>query len=246
MSQQKIKGVLFDLGDTLLNFGNVNKTVAIREAAQISYDYLINLNQPARSFGLYLLRNLIAIRVNYFISHFTREDFDSLELMKQLGKKHGFTLSDAQYEELNWLWYKPLADIAIIEEDIKESLDKLQAMNLKLGILSNTFVHGSSLDRHLGNIGILDYFQTRIYSCDYPYRKPDIRIFKDAASAINVSPENLVFIGDRLDTDVKGSRRAGMVSVLKRSRANAKKKAPTGVFRIETISQLPNLIEKLI
>lgn len=245
MSQKNIKALLFDLGDTIFNYGHVNKTRAIIEAASISHKYLLGLNQPAGSFIGYLLSNLIAIRTKYFISHFTKEDFDSLELMKYLGEKHGFNLTENQYEELNWLWYKPLCDLAIIEEDIVETFTKLQSFGLKLGIISNTFVHGSSLDRHLKSIGLLDFFKVRLYSCDFAYRKPDPRIFLNAAELIGEEPENIIFVGDRLDTDVKGSLASGMMSVLKKSYANKRKKAPTGVFRIETISQLPDLVEKL-
>ncbi len=245
MSQKKIKAVLFDLGDTIFNYGRVHKTKAMIEAARISHKYLLELNQPAGSFVRYLLGNIIAIRVKYFISHFTKEDFDSLELMKHLGEKHGFTLTDKQYEELNWLWYKPLCDLATIEEDIVETFTKLKALDLKLGIISNTFVHGSSLDRHLKSIGLLDFFDVRLYSCDFTYRKPDTRIFLDAAELIKEKPSETLFIGDRLDTDIKGALASGMTAVLKRSHANKKKKAPTGVFRIDRISQLPELVEKL-
>ncbi len=245
MSHKKIKAILFDLGDTIFNYGRVHKTKAMIEAAQISHKYLLELNQPAGSFLRYLLGNIIAIRVRYFFSYFTKEDFDSLELMKHLGERHGFNLTDEQYEELNWLWYKPLCDLAIIEDDIVETFTKLKSLDLKLGIISNTFVHGSSLDRHLKSIGLLEFFDVRLYSCDFAYRKPDTRIFLDAAELIGEKPSQILFVGDRLDTDVKGSLTSGMTSVLKKSHANAKKKAPTGVFRIERLSQLPELVEKL-
>ena len=241
----RYEAILFDLGDTLINFGKVDKTAAIKEAARISYDHLKQLNQPVRSFRWYFLRNLLEIRLRCIWSDITGNDFDSYSVMKKIGKKSGFTLTEDQWLEVNWLWYKPLAQLAYIEPDLRESFQRLKDMGIRLGILSNTFVGKEALDRHLEEMGVLDMFDVRVYSCYYDYRKPDKRIFFDAAAELNLPMEQILFVGDRLDTDVAGSIAAGVRCVIKTSHANEGKKLPAGVIRINAISELPAVVEQL-
>ncbi len=240
-----IKAILFDLGDTLINFGKVDKTAAIKHAAKMSYDYLKNLGQPAGSFRWYFLRNMLEIRLRCLWSDITGKDFDSFDVMKKIGHKKGYNLSPQQWLEFNWIWYKPLAELAFIEPDICDTFAKLKSMGFRLGILSNSFVGKEALDRHLQEIGILDMFEMRMYSCYHPYRKPDKRIFFDACDKMGLSPDEILFVGDRVDTDVAGAIAANIKCVIKKSHANDGKTLPPQIIRIETISELPQVVQSL-
>ena len=244
MTQQIIKAVLFDLGETLLSFGKVNSVELFKEAGRFSYDFLCETGQPIGGFRIYLWKSILQLRIKYFLSGLFGNDFDSLALMKKDGEKNGFTLTDRQYEHLNGLWYEPLKQRASIEPNLAETLSKLQQLGLRLGILSNTFVSAYALEKHLGEEGLLDVFDVRLYSYQFDFRKPDKRIFLEAAKRIGQSPENILFAGDRLDTDIKGALNVGMLPVLKKAYTNENKKTPNGVMKIETISQLPEIIKK--
>ena len=244
MAANKIKAVLFDLGETLLNFGKVDTTALFAKAGRISYDYLKDRSQPVPSFKSYLWRNLFAIKLHAIVSGITGNDFDSLPALKKYGKRKGFNLTDQQWQDINWSWYKPLRDVATTEPDLPETLSALQDMGLKLGILSNTFINESSLDRHLEEEGIKNFFPLRIYSYQYRFRKPDKRIFLAAADQIGVAPENILFIGDRIDNDVKGALKAGMRPILKTAYTNKGKIPPDGTPIIDHISQLPAIINE--
>jgi putative hydrolase of the HAD superfamily len=237
-----IKAVLFDLGDTLINFGKVDKTAAIKRAARASYDYLNELNQPTGTFNAYFLRNMIEIRLRCLWSDITGKDFDSFAVMKKIGRKKGYKLTDEQWLKINWLWYQPLSELAYIEPDIVETMSKLKGMGLRLGILSNTFVGSEALDHHLKEIGIYDFFEIRVYSCYLPYRKPDKRIFFDTINEMGLLKDEILFVGDRVDTDAAGCMAAEIKCVLKKSHANENKSLPARIKRIETISQLPQFI----
>ena len=145
-------------------------------------------------------------------------------------------------QELNWRWYQPLAEQARIEADLVETLRTLKAMDLKLGIVSNTFINGSSLDRHLEQVGLLEFFEMRLYSYELPCRKPDRRIFDEAVRRIGVEAGRILFVGDRIDKDVIGSRQAGMIPVLKRAYTNNGKAVPAGTAVIERLAELPELV----
>ena len=245
MQDKKVKAILFDLGETILNFGRINATRLFRQGAKLSHEFLRSTGQPAGNFELYCWRNLISLRLRHLISGLTKKDFDSLLLLRGIGTKRGIKLDRQQWRHFAWLWYEPLSRVARIEPNIKETLKSLKNLGLKLGILSNTFVNGCSLEHHLEQIGILDFFPVRLYSYEFDFRKPDLRIFRIAAEKIGEAAENILFIGDRIDNDIEPALECGMHAVMKTAYTNNRKSLPNGAHQIANLSELPALIENI-
>ncbi|MHC4656537.1 MAG: HAD family hydrolase, partial [Planctomycetota bacterium] len=210
MPNKIIKAVLFDLGETLLNFGRVDKSRIFQQGARLTYDFLKKQGQPVGNFKYYYWRNLMLLRIRHWLSGITRRDFDALVLLKTSGTKKGIKLSEQQWQHLAWLWYEPLSKIGQAEPKTKETLTLLRELGLKLGIVSNTFVHSSSLDKHLQQLGILDFFPVRLYSYEFDFRKPDARLFRAAAERIGEMLENIMFVGDKINKDIKATAKIGM------------------------------------
>jgi len=245
LANKKIKAVLFDLGDTLLNFGRVDKPRIFQQGARASYDFLQSCGQPVGSFKYYYWRNLVLLRIRHWLSCITRKDFDALALLKKSGTKRRIKLSEQQWQHLAWLWYEPLSKICQAEPKTKETLTVLRELGLKLGIVSNTFVHSSSLEKHLQQLGILDFFPVRLYSYQFDFRKPDARLFRAAAERIGEMLENIMFVGDRINKDIKSTAKIGMKAVLKDAYTNTGEKTPKGAWKITRLAELPQLIEKI-
>jgi putative hydrolase of the HAD superfamily len=235
-TQHEIKAVLFDLGETVLNFGKIKATRMFRQGARLSYDFLKSRGQPVGGFEYYCWRNLIALRVRHLISYITKRDFNSSALLRGIGTKKGIKLDGQQWREFAWLWYEPLSRIATVEPTIKGTFAKLEELGLRLGLLSNTFVGSHSLERHLKQIGILDFFTLRMYSYEFDFRKPDLRIFKIAVERIGEAAENILYVGDRLDKDIQPALSVGMQPVLKVAYTNTGKKLPEGIRKIKHLS----------
>lgn len=241
----KTKAILFDLGETLLSFGRVEPGKIFRQGAKRTYEYLSQLGKSVGDFKHYCRRNLTTIRIWYWLSFATGKDFDTLKLLKKINVRKGIELAENQWRHLVWLWYEPLSKVAGAEPDITQTLTKLKQMSLKLGILSNTFINGCALDKHLEQFGLLDFFEVRLYSYQFGFRKPDKRIFKAAAEKIGAKPEEIVFVGDRIDKDIRPAMKVGMTAVLKQAFTNHGKRLPVGAFSINRISELPALIEQI-
>jgi HAD superfamily hydrolase (TIGR01549 family) len=245
MSHDEMKAVLFDLGDTILNFGRVSTTRAFLLGARATHAFLKEQGQPVAPFPWYALRNLVRLRTQYLLSDITRRDFDSLELLQNVGMRTGVNLPPKQWEQFAWLWYEPLGRCARVENDIEQTLGTLKNLGLKLGIVSNTFVNRASLERHLRNLGIFDFFSVQLYSYEFHVRKPSPELFCIAAKKIGVPAENILFVGDRIDNDILPAMATGMKAALKEAHTNARKKTPHGAHRIRRLSELPELIEKI-
>jgi len=245
---KKIKAVLFDLGETLLNYGRFSTTKMFREGARSSYEFLQSCGAAAGGLGnfeLYCWRNLLALWVRRFISRINRRDFNSLVLLRGVGRKKGVNLDKHQWREFAWQWYQPLFRIARIEPGTVEALSSLRKMGLKLGIVSNTFVNGNTLERHLEQSGLLEFFTVRVYSCEFDFRKPDARIFRIAAQRISEAFDNILFVGDRIEYDIQPTLKLGMKAVVKSAYTNISKRVPLGARRINSLSELPGIIEKI-
>ncbi len=81
-----------------------------------------------------------------------------------------------------------------------------------LAFLSSRFpvVALSNGNADIERIGIKPYFRASISAQEFGHGKPDARIFHAAAAAVDVSPENVLHIGDDMRLDVLGALNAGM------------------------------------
>jgi HAD superfamily hydrolase (TIGR01549 family) len=245
MPDDRITAVLFDLGDTILNFGRVNTTRAFLQGARATHAYLREHGQRVAAFPWYFVVNLVRLRLRYLIANVTHRDFNSLEVLQTVGARKGVKLSPQQWEQFAWLWYEPLSRCAQVEEDIKQTLDRLRSLGLKLGIVSNTFVSRFSLEKHLEMLGILDFFTMQLYSHEVDVRKPSREIFRIAAERIGEPVTKILVVGDRIDNDIRPALENGMIAVLKEAYTNTGKNPPPGALRVRRLSELPALIESL-
>jgi HAD superfamily hydrolase (TIGR01509 family) len=94
---------------------------------------------------------------------------------------------------------------------LPEALARALKAGLKLGVLSNS---EGQIERLLGRVGLAQYFDEIVDSSVVGLEKPDIRVFKLAATRLGLLPKQLVYIGDIPDVDVFGARKAGMSAVL--------------------------------
>ena len=70
-------------------------------------------------------------------------------------------------------------------------------------------------------------------------------MFKISAERIGGAAENILYVGDSIDMDIKPALQIGMQPVLKAAYTNVGKTLPNGAFKITRISELPALIGKI-
>lgn len=66
----------------------------------------------------------------------------------------------------------------------------------------------------LNAVGLQDYFDPIIVSGNYGYRKPDPRLFRQALAALQLQPDQALFIGNDPYHDIFGAQQAGMRAIL--------------------------------
>ena len=115
-------------------------------------EYLESLagsEQKMCSFDHYFTIHFLYIRFLYLWSMAVGREFDCLALLNRRIQPMGFNLTPDQLEELACLWYDVLGQQAQLEDNLHRTLEELQKMGVQTAILSNTFLPGIALDRHL-------------------------------------------------------------------------------------------------
>lgn len=93
---------------------------------------------------------------------------------------------------------------------VQEVLDKLR-LHYQLAVVSDA--QSVYAIPELGAVGLFDYFKPIIISSDYGYRKPDVRLFQKALDALQVQPQQVLFIGNDMYRDVFGPQQLGMKTI---------------------------------
>jgi putative hydrolase of the HAD superfamily len=99
-------------------------------------------------------------------------------------------------------------------DDVRPSLKSLDAMRLKLGVLSQNLMTGTQLKEDLESRGIGKYFPVVVTSEDVGYDKPDQKFFERGCELAHLKNSELWYVGNRYHEDVIGARNAGITPVL--------------------------------
>jgi len=123
------------------------------------------------------------------------------------------------------------------------TLDALRPV-VKLGLVSN-FTDVSFVEEALESLGIHDFFDSIIVSAGCGWRKPSPRIFQILFSDLGVKPEECIFIGDEVESDIKGAKSAGMLAALVSSEATASDSVTGANFVIGSLEDIVPIVRRL-
>lgn len=238
-----IEAVLFDLGDTLLDFDPLPRRQLFQSAAQATYEHLKGRGCQLPNFKKYYAIHIRTVQWEYISSLLRGREIDSFRTLKRWCTKQGYPNDDESIRELIWMWYQPIIPRSTVAADVIPAMRQLRDDGLRLALVSNTLLPGCVLDRHLEMVGLLEFFPVRIYSSEVGYRKPKKIIFQAALDALKLPPEKCLFVGDLVKTDIKGGRRMGMTTVLRKT--NKRQNVMLAHHRIDTIADLPALVRSL-
>ncbi len=99
------------------------------------------------------------------------------------------------------------------EPGASEALTALSCRNIRMGVISNHPGTGAVLSWELQRHDLLRHFEFVISSADYGIRKPHSLIFASAALRLGISPSEIWYMGDTLQTDVLGAKQCQMTAI---------------------------------
>jgi putative hydrolase of the HAD superfamily len=100
--------------------------------------------------------------------------------------------------------------LLIVDNMILETLRKIRASGIKLGIISNADV----IDiKYWNDSPLSELFDLALFSCDVGMVKPEAEIYQFAMKKLNVKPEESIFIGDGGSNELYGAQNVGMKTI---------------------------------
>ena len=132
---------------------------------------------------------------------------------------------------------------------LRETMDALRAMGLRLGVISN-IISTSVVPHFLREYGIDRYMDCQVLSSTAGARKPSAEIFRVAERELGLGPDELAYVGDTLSRDVMGVRNAGWRLMIQiQSSAGARRdKGLEGLVKpdylIRDLMEIPAIIAK--
>ncbi|MGZ6492657.1 MAG: HAD family hydrolase [Actinomycetota bacterium] len=242
-----MQAVLFDFGHTLMDFGRTEE--ALRGAYSVIRDRLATWVEDRAPPEIDELVERIAEEVDRMVerSYVQRrlEELDIIELFDDAFTALGYKLPPELVREVVELDHDALVNSVRIEPETMETLEKLKADGLKLGLVSNVSQLPELLHRDIEAFGIAKLLDGVAFSSEIGVRKPRPQIFEHVLDAIGAKPTDAVFVGDRLVDDIAGAQAVGMRAVLTRQYRQEEPDSiiPDGV--IGHITELPSLLQTL-
>ncbi|HML20385.1 MAG TPA: HAD family hydrolase [Aggregatilinea sp.] len=212
-----LRGVIFDMGGTLLHFNPEGTSWEESEkiATGAVYNYLRTLEytllpeQEALDAAWEVTRNTWA-----GIEH---ADVKSLKLDMVLGTiAQGWGAADLPgdvYQDMAAAYMSAIQPHVRPLDGVYEMLDALRDDGMRLALISNTFWPGSVHVQDLERFGLTQYFERLIFSADAEAWKPNSDVFLQALDALDLAPDEAAYVGDSLYFDVWGSKQAGLRGV---------------------------------
>lgn len=204
-----IKAVFFDMGGTIETY-NTSREIRLQAAPgmrallasggfnlQLSDEQFLDLiARGMQRYHGWRMKSMEELPPRRVWSEFILADFPESK-----------DVTDALAEELMF-YYGSRFFHRELRPEVPGVLETLRRMGFKLGVISNV----SSRDLvpvMLKAYGIHDYFDPIVLSCEYGRRKPDPAIFHYAARLANAPTGECVYVGDRINRDILGARKAG-------------------------------------
>ena len=232
-----IKGIIFDLGKTLIYSGEKRRKVD-REASEAMLEYL-NINgitpelefvtrfRNAREQGLRIAENTqleqkteIALRAAL------------LSIIENVGVPEEILQRavDVYFDVYEQYW--------LVYPDTIKALERFNLLGMRLGAITN-FENDNMMMRVLDRLGISLYLNPIITSAKVNWRKPRPDIFQLVSREWDLNPHEIVMVGDSLLDDIAGAQSTGMRGILIHRRKNAERKR-TERFQYNSIEIKPD------
>jgi putative hydrolase of the HAD superfamily len=203
-----LRAVLFDWGDTLMQFGYDPELVEAGHRAGLD------------ALGRDGLPEADAIAA-HFREHYeplfwvpgTLEEIEYPGLVRELLGQFGIEVTEEELDRFLEAEHAAWEPARVLGSTTHALLESLRSRGLRLGLVSNAFDPGWLLHRDLEQMGIAERIDHAVFSSEVGKRKPHPEIFEQALNALDVSPEEALFVGDRLYEDVRGAGQVGMTTV---------------------------------
>lgn len=204
-----IKAVLFDLGNTLIEYPTPDELYK-------------NCMLHEKELSAQGVTEATLVRMQEILKEMRRNGMDShheatvAEALSQAYAERGRRIPSESREILTKardIYYYGFGKHTSLVLGAHKLLNFLRSRKMKLGIVSNTPFPGEFFKMEMERYMLAKYFHAFVWSSEFGLRKPNPFIFISALKKLDVRPDEAVFVGDKMDRDVEGALGVGMKAV---------------------------------
>lgn len=213
-----IRGLIFDINGTLID---INTNEGSEGIYHVVSNFLIYQ-------GIALSRQMVHDLFFQFMKEYRQAsdesypEFDAVGIFREIITRYASaftrTLPAEKLEQLPLLLAEIFRAASLyrlsLYPGVKEVLDHLRPQ-YRLTAISDA--QRAWAIPELNAVGLLDYFAPIIISSDLGYRKPDIRIFRQALDGLGLEPSEVLFVGNDMYRDIFGAQQLGLKTVFFKS-----------------------------
>lgn len=243
-----IRGVVFDLGETLIRFEGDWPQV-FEESRQELIRYLCErgYDLPQEEFSESLRRRIEDAQVQRERDYIERPSADLLaETLTEFGINH---LPQDQMNEALAKMFAASENAWQAMPGLGTVLESVRQRDVRLGMISNAS-DVANVYRLVDGAGVRPFFDPILVSAGVGVRKPALAIFERLLDGWQLPAEQTVMIGDTLGADILGAQRAGMRQIWLRTAADrTDNRALAGTViperTAEDLTEIPGLLAEL-
>jgi HAD superfamily hydrolase (TIGR01662 family) len=203
-----IRGVIFDLGSTLISFqGEVSdvRTTAIQSMVE-----QLNCDNIHFDNGVFIKHFNDILELSFEAREASFIEVSSMSVLRLALAGFGYaTVSDEILDRALQQFYNRFEEYWQPMPDLHSVLDEIQNTGYRLGIISNAGNVGN-VQRLIDKADIREYFDPILISSGVGLRKPHRLLFEAILNTWKLPAEQVVMIGDMLNADVLGAQGVGM------------------------------------
>jgi HAD superfamily hydrolase (TIGR01662 family) len=243
-----IRGVIFDLGMTLVQFqGDWNSV--LEESWQSLADYLV-----CEGYQLSEESFVFAFRELFESRHYERTvdhiEQPTTELFRQVMAQFGYSeLPGDIIQHAMERFYSVSEAHWTPKRGVKRVLDDLKEDGIQLALISNAGDVANVL-RLLNKGQLGSYFNPLLVSAAEGIRKPHVTLFRKVLRAWKLHAKQIVMVGDSLMEDIVGAQRAGIHQIWLKEHVDtpenhsvAENVQPEAIAA--TFNEVPDIIRKM-
>lgn len=236
------KMILFDYGQTLVNEtwlgGEVGTAAVMKYATKNKY----NLT-PAQVQAEADAINKELGRFDPTKRHLAWIEVPNSMFSPYLYESMGIEIPLSHKERDKVFWNA--ADPGKPTEGIAEFLNFLKEKGIRTGVISNITYCSEAVNERINTMVPNHKFEFILATSDYIYRKPHRRIFQLALEKADLKPEDVWYIGDNYECDVKGAAGVGMFPVWYQGAIDLPHKDDENVLTIKSWEELMKIINEM-
>ena len=239
-----IRAILFDLGNTLLEYEAHPSREIFHAAVRAVRDHLCRQGRALPD-----AETFVAAFDASFAAELRRAgattDRAVVNALQTVLAIQDLAMAPLNLPEMLAPCYEAIAQQVVVYPDTLPTLIELKQSGLRLGLVANTFWPKEFHLRDLARFELLALFDGLWFSSDAPEAPPHAGIFERALAGLDAAAEEAVFVSDDPTQDIRRAQAAGIRSVLKFHPLQAK--VPRDVrpdARIDALNQIPALVEQ--